>query len=125
MISIAKNLEEISTCDVIITNLSADEVVKDIYEKLARVLRVCCPSSQYPILSEFQLSPPVKNKIFVETSTVSSQSDFHFTQAETIRSYPRSLANSITSSLVSHTLISSAVLYSEGQTLPIRPNFYW
>ncbi|KAJ3731954.1 hypothetical protein DFJ43DRAFT_348922 [Lentinula guzmanii] len=56
LIVVAKDIEEIVlTCDVIITNLSNDDVVKEIYEQCARYLR---------------LAPPVKNKIFVETSTI-------------------------------------------------------
>ncbi|KAJ3750848.1 NAD-P-binding protein [Lentinula detonsa] len=55
LIVVAKDIEEIVlTCDVIITNLANDDVVKEIYEQCARYLR---------------LAPPVKNKIFVETST--------------------------------------------------------
>ncbi|KAJ3721829.1 hypothetical protein C8R42DRAFT_696364 [Lentinula raphanica] len=57
LIAIAKNIEEIVlTCDVVITNLANDDVVREVYEQCARYLR---------------LSPPVKNKIFVETSTPS------------------------------------------------------
>ncbi|KAJ3829369.1 NAD(P)-binding protein [Lentinula raphanica] len=56
LIAIAKNIEEIVlTCDVVITNLANDDVVREVYEQCARYLR---------------LSPPVKNKIFVETSTI-------------------------------------------------------
>ncbi|KAJ4472579.1 NAD(P)-binding protein [Lentinula edodes] len=56
LITIAADIEEITTtCDVIITNLSNDEVVKEVYEQCARYLK---------------LAPPVKNKIFVETSTI-------------------------------------------------------
>jgi len=56
LIVVAKNIEEIATtCDIIITNLVNDAVVQEIYEQCARFLR---------------LSPPTKNKIFVETSTI-------------------------------------------------------
>ncbi|KAJ4485727.1 NAD-P-binding protein [Lentinula aciculospora] len=56
LVVVAKDIEEIATsCDVIITNLANDEVVKEIYEQCARYLR---------------LAPPIKNKIFVETSTI-------------------------------------------------------
>ncbi|KAJ4002250.1 hypothetical protein F5050DRAFT_1802533 [Lentinula boryana] len=74
LIVVAKDIEEIVlTCDVIITNLANDDVVKEIYEQCARYLRVRISllsplrSPQYIVL---QLAPPVKNKIFVETSTI-------------------------------------------------------
>ncbi|KIK70599.1 hypothetical protein GYMLUDRAFT_282513 [Collybiopsis luxurians FD-317 M1] len=55
-IVVAKDIEEVAnTCDIIFTNLVNDEVVRDIYEQFARYLR---------------LSPPTKNKIFVETGTI-------------------------------------------------------
>lgn len=55
-IRIANDVEELATsCDVIITNLANDEVVKQVYESFAAVLKD---------------RQSMSNKIFVETSTV-------------------------------------------------------
>ncbi|KAI0756407.1 NAD-P-binding protein [Daedaleopsis nitida] len=55
-ITIADSLEEVATeADIIITNLSADDVVRSVYQTFEKAL---------------QGSKPSKNKIFVETSTV-------------------------------------------------------
>jgi 3-hydroxyisobutyrate dehydrogenase-like beta-hydroxyacid dehydrogenase len=55
-VRIAKSVGEIATeCDIVITNLANDEVVRAIYEEFAKAL---------------QASPPTLNKIFVETSTI-------------------------------------------------------
>ncbi|KAF5368332.1 hypothetical protein D9758_002155 [Tetrapyrgos nigripes] len=55
-VRITQSIEEIvNSCEVIITNLANDEVVKSIYDQFLKILTQ---------------SPPVKNKIFVETSTV-------------------------------------------------------
>ncbi|THH20507.1 hypothetical protein EW146_g867 [Bondarzewia mesenterica] len=55
-VRIAQNIAEIAThCDVIITSLASDAVVKSIYEEFAEALHQ---------------SPPTKNKIFLESSTI-------------------------------------------------------
>ncbi|KAJ7508473.1 NAD-P-binding protein [Mycena galericulata] len=55
-IRIAKSVEHIATeCDVIFTNLANDGVVKSVYQQFAETLKH---------------SPPLRNKIFVETSTI-------------------------------------------------------
>ncbi|KAJ6606811.1 NAD-P-binding protein [Mycena sp. CBHHK59/15] len=55
-IQIAKSVEQVVTeCDVVITNLANDEVVKSIYQQLAQTLKH---------------TPPARNKIFVEMSTI-------------------------------------------------------
>ncbi|RDX46769.1 NAD(P)-binding protein [Lentinus brumalis] len=56
LITVADSLDQIATeCDIIITNLSNDEVVRNVYKKLAEAL---------------QEDKPTKNKILVETSTI-------------------------------------------------------
>ncbi|KAF4604832.1 hypothetical protein EYR40_003614 [Pleurotus pulmonarius] len=55
-IRIAQNVEQIAReCDVIITNLANDEVVREIYQKFSDALKS---------------SPPTGKKTFVETSTI-------------------------------------------------------
>ncbi|KAK0198736.1 NAD(P)-binding protein [Armillaria mellea] len=55
-VRVAQNLEQIATeCDIIFTSLANDSVVKSVYEQLTKAL---------------SHTPPVKHKIFVETSTV-------------------------------------------------------
>jgi 3-hydroxyisobutyrate dehydrogenase-like beta-hydroxyacid dehydrogenase len=55
-VRIASSLAQMVTeCDVIITNLANDHVVKHIYEEFSNALKQ---------------APPTKNKIFVETSTI-------------------------------------------------------
>ncbi|KAK0465458.1 NAD-P-binding protein [Desarmillaria tabescens] len=54
-VRVAQNLEQIATeCDIIITSLANDSVVKSVYEQLTKAL---------------SHAPPVRHKIFVETST--------------------------------------------------------
>ncbi|KAG7452219.1 NAD-P-binding protein [Guyanagaster necrorhizus] len=54
-VRVAQNLEQIATeCDIIITSLANDGVVKSVYEQLTKAL---------------SHAPPVRHKIFVETST--------------------------------------------------------
>ncbi|KAK7465511.1 hypothetical protein VKT23_005485 [Stygiomarasmius scandens] len=58
-IRIVQSLEElVNSCDVIITNLANDAVVKSIFEQFAKTL---------------EQTPPTRNKIFVETSTIFPQ----------------------------------------------------
>ncbi|KAK0481835.1 NAD(P)-binding protein [Armillaria novae-zelandiae] len=55
-VRVAQNLEQIATeCDIIFTSLANDSVVKSVYEQLTKAL---------------SHTPPVRHKIFVETSTV-------------------------------------------------------
>jgi 3-hydroxyisobutyrate dehydrogenase-like beta-hydroxyacid dehydrogenase len=70
----AQTLEEVvAECDIIITNLANDAVVKSIYELFAKALSVCLVFCSL-LISEctlLQQNPPQKPKTFVETSTVS------------------------------------------------------
>ncbi|KDQ63078.1 hypothetical protein JAAARDRAFT_29074 [Jaapia argillacea MUCL 33604] len=55
-VHVAKDLSEVATaCDIIITNLANDAVVKSVYETFSKTLVAAAPA---------------KNKIFVETSTI-------------------------------------------------------
>ncbi|KAJ7447248.1 NAD-P-binding protein [Mycena latifolia] len=55
-IRIAKSLEQVATeCDVILTVLASDEVVKSVYQQFAETLKH---------------APPARSKIFVEMSTI-------------------------------------------------------
>ncbi|KAI0640128.1 NAD-P-binding protein [Trametes polyzona] len=55
-VTVADSLEQLANeCDVVLTNLSEDSVVKSVYQVFAKAL---------------EESKPTKNKIFVETSTV-------------------------------------------------------
>ncbi|KAF7302819.1 NAD(P)-binding protein [Mycena kentingensis (nom. inval.)] len=55
-IRVTASLEQIATeCDVVFTALANDEVVKEVYEQLAKTLKA---------------TPPTDHKIFVETSTI-------------------------------------------------------
>jgi len=55
-IRVTPSLEQIATeCDVVITALANDEVVKEVYETFAKTLKA---------------TPPAQHKIFVETSTI-------------------------------------------------------
>ncbi|KAJ7608710.1 NAD-P-binding protein [Roridomyces roridus] len=55
-IRIAQALEQVATeCDMIITNLANDEVIKSVFQQLAETLKD---------------APPQRNKIFIETSTI-------------------------------------------------------
>ena len=75
MITIALSLEQMaSECDVIFTNLSNDEVVKDVYNQFARSCSVSTRSwrpllaiHMHPCKQTTQIS---KGRIFVETSTI-------------------------------------------------------
>ena len=56
-VAIAQSYVELAkTCDIILTSLLGDDVVKSVYKDIAAAL---------------QVQPPTKRKIFVETSTVS------------------------------------------------------
>jgi len=55
-VRVAQSVAElVNECDIIITNLANDTVVKSVYEEFSRALTA---------------TPPTKNKIFVETSTI-------------------------------------------------------
>ncbi|KAF5366948.1 hypothetical protein D9757_010838 [Collybiopsis confluens] len=59
LIAVAESIEEIATsCDIIFSNLANDDIVKNIFLE----------PNVYHI--PFKLSPPTKNKIFVETGTI-------------------------------------------------------
>jgi 3-hydroxyisobutyrate dehydrogenase-like beta-hydroxyacid dehydrogenase len=55
-VAIAESIVDVATkCDIVITSLASDEVVKSVYKEIAAAL---------------QAQPPAKNRIFVEASTI-------------------------------------------------------
>lgn len=72
---VAESLADlVEKSDVIFTNLANDEVVKSIYEEILTILQVR-NNVRYRLhgiidAPHFQDAPPLRNKIFVETSTV-------------------------------------------------------
>lgn len=77
-IRIADDPEQVALeCDIVITNLANDVAVKSVYDKFTSALLVGFIQRFVDwelTLCDLQLAPPDRNKIFVESGTVS---DFH------------------------------------------------
>ena len=82
-IVVAQTLEDVAKqCDVIITSLANDAAVSAVYKQMIEALKVRyseCIVFTVVLLGRLQSYPPMKTKIFVETSTVRWH-DVHFSQ---------------------------------------------
>jgi 3-hydroxyisobutyrate dehydrogenase-like beta-hydroxyacid dehydrogenase len=73
-IRVAQSIEQIATeCDIVFTCLANDDVVTEVYERIAKALLVSgllSHSAVWTNTTPSQNDTPVRRKIFVETSTV-------------------------------------------------------